>query len=185
MRPIPDEAALALAAEGLPVFPLCSDKRPACPGGFYAAKSDSAGIRNLWGRHPGPLVGVPTGSASGLDVLDIDAPRHPEAGEWLGVNESTLPPTRIHRTRSGGLHILFRHVAGLRCWTGRPVPGIDGRAEGGYIVWWPAFGMPTVCANSIAPWPDWLLVAISPPPRSSGGRQALLYQPRSKTLINH
>ncbi len=46
-------AALALAAEGLPVFPLPSDKRPACPGGFYAAKSDSAGIRNLWAGYPG------------------------------------------------------------------------------------------------------------------------------------
>src|SRR5262249_12053469 len=122
-------------AVALPAFPLRIDKRPACPRGFHAATIAPLGLRELWRRYPGPLVGVPTGERSGLDVLDIDAPRHPEAAEWLTAHLDRLPLTRIPRTRSGGLHLLYLHAAGLRCWTSRPVSGIDGRGDGGYIVW--------------------------------------------------
>jgi hypothetical protein len=64
----------------------------------------------LWRRYPGPLVGVRTGEASGLSVLDIDGPKHPEADVWLAAHRAQLPATRIHRTRSGGLHFGFQHV---------------------------------------------------------------------------
>jgi hypothetical protein len=33
---------------GLPVFPVRADKRPACPGGFLAARDEPAAIRELW-----------------------------------------------------------------------------------------------------------------------------------------
>src|SRR5712671_4528123 len=68
-------AALALAAEGLPCFPCAPNKQPACPRGFKAAVTDPASVEKLFRQHPGPLVGIPTGETSGLDVLDID-PRH-------------------------------------------------------------------------------------------------------------
>ena len=123
----------AAVALGLPAFPCRPDKAPACPHGFHDATADPCALRELWRRHPAPLVGVPTGAASGVDALDIDAPRHPEAAEWWARHHRRLPATRTHRTRSGGLHVLFEHAAGMRCWTGRPVSGIDGRADGGYI----------------------------------------------------
>jgi hypothetical protein len=107
---------------------------------------------------------VPTGAASGVDALDIDAPRHPEAAEWWARHHRRLPATRTHRTRSGGLHVLFEHAAGMRCWTGRPVSGSDGRADGGYIVWWPTEGEPVLREEPPAPWPDWLLDELTPPP---------------------
>jgi hypothetical protein len=154
--------ALALANEGMASFPCRADKRPATPHGFQDAVSVSGELRQLWRRYPGPLVGVPTGEASGCDVLDIDAPRHREAAEWWTLNRGRLPQTRTHRTRSGGLHLLFRHLAGLRCWTGRPVPGIDGRADGGYIVHWPAAGLPVERDAPPAPWPGWLLDELTP-----------------------
>ena len=154
-------AALAL---GLPAFPCRPDKTPASPHGFRDAVADPAALRELWRRHPGPLVGVPTGEASGLDALDIDAPRHPEAATWFATRHEHLPETRIHRTRSGGLHLLFQHSDGLRCWTGRPVSGIDGRATGGYIIWWPAAGEPVVQCAPPAPWPAWLLGELTPAP---------------------
>jgi hypothetical protein len=156
-------AALALK---LPVFPCIlvgKDKPPTCPRGFYAATTDPAGMRELWRHWPGPLVGVPTGEASALDVLDVDAPRHYEAAEWYAARRDRLPATRVHWTRSGGLHVLFRHRLGMRCWTGRPVPGIDGRGNGGYIVWWPAAGLSVECDAEAAPWPDWLIEELAPP----------------------
>jgi hypothetical protein len=59
------------------------------------------------------LIGIPTGETSGLDVLDIDARNGGAA--WLGEHRRELPQTRVHRTRSGGLHFFFRHEAWLRC----------------------------------------------------------------------
>src|SRR3954471_1298865 len=76
------DIALALADTGLPVFPCNADKRPAIPkvkggNGFHDASVEPDRIRELWDL-AGPavqLIGVPTGAASGFDVLDID-PRH-------------------------------------------------------------------------------------------------------------
>lgn len=161
------EAARALGAAlalGAPAFPCQANKAPACPHGFRDAVAEPGALRELWRLYPGPLVGVPTGEPSGLDALDIDAPRHPEAANWFAARRDRLPETRIHQTRSRGLHVLFRHAAGLRCWTGRPVSGVDGRADGGYIVWWPSEGERVVCEELPAPWPDWLLAELTPRP---------------------
>jgi hypothetical protein len=155
------EAAVAL---GLPTFPCGANKSPAIPGpgGHKHATDNPMAIRELWRCNPGPLVGVATGVASGFDVLDIDAPQHPEAAEWWARYHCRLPATRTHETRSGGKHMLFRHTAGLRSWAGRPVPGVDGRSTGGYIVWWPAAGLPVLCDAPPAPWPTWLLEDLQP-----------------------
>ena len=50
--------------------------------------------------------------ANGIDVLDLD-PRH-GGDHWLDTHGDRLPATRTHRTRSGGLHFLFRHHGGIR-----------------------------------------------------------------------
>jgi hypothetical protein len=153
-------AAVALGIEGRPCFPCRTDKRPATPHGFKEATSDINGLRDLWRRHPGPLVGVATGEASGIDALDIDAPRHMEVTAWWEAIRRRVPPTRIHATRSRGLHVLFRHRPGMHCWAGRPVAGIDGRGQGGYIIWWPAAGLPVISDAPLTPWPDWLICEL-------------------------
>jgi hypothetical protein len=56
---------------------------------------------------------------------------------WWFSHRDRLPLTRVHRTRSGGLHLIFRHVPDVRCSAGRIAPGIDVRGDGGYIIWWP------------------------------------------------
>src|SRR5471030_484752 len=71
--------ALELGAQGYPVFPVAASKRPTCPQGFKDAAIEPREIRRLWRDHPAPLIGVPTGEASGLFVLDIDSPKHVEA----------------------------------------------------------------------------------------------------------
>src|SRR5262245_53157508 len=89
----------------LPRFPCSLSKRPLTARGHLAAPTSPV-HESRW-----PLTGLPTGTASGLDVLDVDA-----AGlVWLDQNYSRLPPTRVHETRSGGRHLLFNHAQGLRC----------------------------------------------------------------------
>jgi Bifunctional DNA primase/polymerase, N-terminal len=167
-------ALAAAVALGLPAFPCRPDKSPACPHGWCNATADPAALGELWRRCPGPLVGVATGAVSGLDVLDIDDARHPEAADWRAQHHDRLPPTRAHRTRSGGSHLLFRHADALRCSASRIAPGIDVRADGGYIVWWPATAEPVLSDVPPAPWPQWLLDALTPPPAP---RRAVAWTP--------
>jgi hypothetical protein len=159
----PLEAALAT---GLPCFPCGRNKSPAIPGegGHKHATDNPTALRALWREHPGPLVGVPTGEASGLAVLDVDLPKYREAARWLAANRNRLPQTRIHGSRSGGLHFVFEHAPGVRNSQGRLARGVDTRAEGGYVIWWPAAGCPVVCKAPLAPWPQWLTQVLWPAP---------------------
>jgi hypothetical protein len=150
--------ALELAAQGIPCFPCSTTKSPTTPHGFKDACRDQEAVRVLWERYPGRLVGVPTGESSAVNVLDIDPPAGGD--EWYSTNHGRLPQTRVHRTRSGGLHLLFRHDASIRCSVGRIAPGVDVRACGGYVIWWPAAGLPVLNDALLAPWPDWLIWPI-------------------------
>ena len=160
--------ALTLARQQLPCFPCRSDKRPATPRGFKDATCDSDLLIKLWRYHPGPLIGVPTGEISGLAVLDID-PRH-DGDRWFEENRHRLPATRVHRTRSGGRHLIFQHAAGLRSSAGRIAAGVDVRATGGYVIWWPAAGLPVLSEAPNARWPDWLRMRLSLSPRPAISR---------------
>jgi hypothetical protein len=137
----PDTSHVNLSS--LVSFPCNEEKRPRVAHGFKNAR------RADW---QSPLVGVPTGAASGLDVLDID----PEGRGWYEANFSALPLTQAHETQRGGLHLLFRHAEGLRCSAGRIAAGVDVRADGGYVVWWPRQGLPAE-QWPICEWPGWLL----------------------------
>ena len=133
------------------------------PRGNKDATCDPELLQELWRRHHGALVGVPTGKFSGLDVSDID-PLH-GGDRWFAEQQKRLPTTRTHRTRSGGLHLLFQHGADLRCSAGKLSVGVDVRANGGYVIWWPAAGFAAVSDAPLAPWPDWLRAQLSPRPR--------------------
>lgn len=164
MRPANISAALTVAETlGLPVFPCSADKCPVCPHGFRDATRDLDAIRELFRRYPGPLIGVPTGAASGIDVLDID-PRH--GGQlWLASRADRLPVTRTHKTRSGGWHFLFACDGRLHNSAGKIAHGIDVRATGGYVIWWPATELAVDHPDTLAPWPHWFLTILLPPPR--------------------
>jgi hypothetical protein len=154
------KAALELARTGLAVFPCAHNKHPRTPHGLLDASTDPGALRKLWAQHPGPLVGIRTGSGS-VDVLDLDT-RAP-AREWWSLNRINIPPTQTHRTRSGGLHLLFQHAPSLRCSTSKIARGVDVRADGGYIISWPAAGLPVLHDSKPAPWPPWLLAELKPP----------------------
>jgi hypothetical protein len=156
------EQAVVLARRGFQVLPVQESKVPATKHGFKDATSDPEEAADLVRRCRAPLIAVVTGAASGVDLLDLDA-RHGATAWWL-ANRHRIPPTRTHRSRSGGLHLFFRHSPGVRNTASRIAPGIDTRGTGGFAIWWPAAGFPVLSDAPLAEWPDWLLEALKPPP---------------------
>jgi hypothetical protein len=154
-------AAQTLAGQGYACFPCRPNKCPACPHGFKEAVLDRDQLEELWRRFPGELVGVATGVVSGIAVVDIDA-KHPAAHQWWIEHRDRLLPARVHRTRSGGLHLLYRHREGLRNSAGLIARGVDVRGDGGYVIWWPAAGAPVLADGGIRPWPQWLDALLAP-----------------------
>jgi Bifunctional DNA primase/polymerase, N-terminal len=142
----------------LPVFPVRANKIPACPHGFKDAVSEPAAIAELWRRHPGPLISVPTGIATGITVLDIDAPH---GLVWLNSHLHRLPETRAHVSPHGGYHFIYRTPdPPLRNSASFIARGVDVRGEGGSIIWWPATGGELASEAEIAPFPRWLITFI-------------------------
>jgi hypothetical protein len=155
---VPVERILELAKK-YPVFPcrrkdetdsegrVLKAKSPLTRNGFKDATQDEAQIRRFWASHPDALVGVPTGSRTGLAVIDFDTSKAgSSAQDWLGENQGALLSTRVHQTGggSGGRHYIFSTPAGVKIRGGVSVTlgkvrrdGLDIRAEGGYIIWWP------------------------------------------------
>lgn len=123
-------------------------KAPHIPEGFLKASQDEQQIRAWWKRWPDALVGVPMGQATGLVAVDYDSGKHSDAtGEWLELHADALMAARIHSTMRAGRHYVYRVGKGQRYRTGsdltldgKPRPGIDLRAEGGYVIWWPLHG---------------------------------------------
>ncbi|NHN93871.1 bifunctional DNA primase/polymerase [Acetobacter sicerae] len=147
------EKAVKLARGGLVVFPCCEDKRPTCKWGDVASNDPSA-VAMLWRTYPGPLIGVVTGAASDFDVLDLDWGKGGD--DWHDEHCARLPRTRVHQTRSGGLHLLFRHREGIRNSAGKIARGVDVRGDGGYIIWWSATGLEIMDRSRATDWPAWL-----------------------------
>jgi len=164
---------------GWAVFPCHDDKTPTTYAGFKDASKDAVGIDRLWQRHPGPLIGLATGAVSGVDGLDVDH-KHDTARAWWAAHKHRFPSTRVHRTRSGGFHAYFQHHEGLKSSSGRiggeKIPGIDCRADGGYLIFWFAAGFLALCHEPPAPWPDWVVTELQKPayePPVSGPRPSV------------
>jgi hypothetical protein len=151
-----EEAALMWAARGVPVIPLhtpdadviCScregakckspGKHPRTFNGLKEATLDIQQILKWFRQSPDANVGGITGEASGVLVMDID-PKH---GGDLSLTDlieeygdDWLETLQV-QTGSGGFHFFFEYPKGcdLRNTSGRIGPGIDTRANGGYVV---------------------------------------------------
>jgi len=132
-------AANQLVQHRIPVFPCVpGEKRPLTAHGFQDATSDRATVASWWSRWPNANIGIPTGSASGIDVVDVDV--HAAGTGFQGFDRAR----RAHlvtgwawmlRTPSGGLHAYFlRSGEGeQRSWQ---LPGkhVDFRGDGGYVI---------------------------------------------------
>ncbi len=133
-------AALAYPERfGFAVFPCRPHgKPPLTEHGCNDATKDPAVISGHWRVSPSANVGIATGKASGIIVLDVD-PRH-DGDDTLAALEAEngrLPDAPTVLTGGGGLHVYFKYPPGadrIANSAGTLGPGLDIRADGGYVI---------------------------------------------------
>jgi putative DNA primase/helicase len=139
------DAALALARRGIPVFPcLWKDrdgkkaKEPLTEHGFKDATTDERQIRRWWREWPSAMIGMPTGEASGIDVLDLDYEPDEYVDGFQHVPKwKTLSPV-IADTPSDGAHLYFK-ASGIRNSASEIAPNVDTKGHGGYVIVPPSY----------------------------------------------
>ncbi len=143
MNPRPNamlEAALRYGVHGWRVLPLVpGDKKPLITDWPNLATADLAQIFAWWTQWADANIGIATGAASGISVLDVDVK------EWEGKHgdktlralteqHGALPDTPLQVTWSGGFQYVFAYETtakqGANCYGA----DLDGRNDGGYIV---------------------------------------------------
>ena len=135
------EAAIKYATEyGWAVFPCSStSKKPLTTHGCKDAKKNVGAIKAWWKKWPDASIGVATGTASNLIVIDEDLDEdkglngYEEVSAWERVH-GALPNTVQCITGRGGYHLYFQYTrddiknrAGI-------LEGVDVRGEGGYVI---------------------------------------------------
>jgi hypothetical protein len=148
------QQALAYAAGGWSVLPLwwptstgdCACGLPGCDSackhpigrllahGLHDASKEVDRVEAWWRIYPTANVGIRTGSASDLVVLDVDGDAGRLALRGLIAHHAPFE-ARWARTGSGGWHAYFAHPGGsLPNSSGRLGEGLDVRGDGGYVV---------------------------------------------------
>ena len=143
-------------------------KHPIAKGWQNAGLRSSAAVADAWARRPGANIGIVTGRASGIWVLDVD-PLHggDKALAALVAAYGPLPETYTVRTGSGGRHYYWK-MPDFDFTTSRgqlPV-GLDVRGNAGQVVAPPSYtlrGTYSVLVDvAVAVAPAWLLGLIRP-----------------------
>ncbi|WP_235736770.1 bifunctional DNA primase/polymerase [Nocardioides alcanivorans] len=135
----PASAAAVLASAGVPVFPCVPfQKNPLTEHGFHDATTKESVVAEWWRQWPDANVAMPTGFASGVDVVDIDVHASGSGFDALQPARSAGllgTPAWVVSTPSGGMHACFLRAGAVeqRSWQ---VPGrhVDFRGDGGYVV---------------------------------------------------
>ena len=171
-----------------------SPGRHPIPGGWQRYCSElptEAQVRAWWAQHPHANIGLCTGTASRLVVLDVD--RHtPEVnGEAalaaLAAEGHDIPSTVTQRTPRTGRHLAYRTPEGVVIGNSDALPdGIDVRAQGGLIIvapsshftggtyhWEGYDGVPPL--EDVVDAPDWLLEKLTSAPPD--GSDAVPFEP--------
>ena len=176
-------AAIEYANSGWAVFPLVPNnkiplipkdeakaKAKGWPAGGHGCKDATLDITQVdewWSKCPSANIGIATGPASGLLIVDIDSP---EAGyRYRQMGELGKP---IIQNTKDGYHLGYAWTMecdGISISAGKLGNGIDTRGEGGYIV-----GAPSVHPSGFiyhwresfdpSPPPRWLIAKLKPKP---------------------
>jgi putative DNA primase/helicase len=186
------DVAARYAAAGLAIFPAftidggrcsCGDARCASPGkhpipslvphGVLDALADEGAVAQWWAVYADANIGIATGDASGIVVVDVDPPGLATFGNLERLH-GEVPPTWAAETGSGGLHLYYRMPPlDVRNSAGAVGPGIDVRGNGGYVIappsrhltgrryrWQDAWHPRRLPLAAV---PDWLLKKMLPP----------------------
>lgn len=190
----PGVAALTYARAGLPVFPVFSVTRAgACecgeadcdrPGKHPRVKwtrdatTSEGEVVSWWAQWPTANIGLPTGTRSGLVVIDLDLTEleltEPDGSTRLAVEDGETELSQLlerelgagwdarrlreltlsSRTGSGGTHLFLRDPGGVGSVT-RWLPAVDLRGDGGYVLLPPsghASGGAYAWQTELSPW---------------------------------
>ena len=127
------EAARRYASLGIPVFPCVpGGKQPLTPTGFHDASASRAVVERWWRRTPEANIGLPTGVAVGVVVVDVDV--HDSGSGYAAFDHAhrkglTQGWGWLVRTPSGGMHAYYPPTGDeQRCWQA-PAAHIDFRGR--------------------------------------------------------
>jgi predicted P-loop ATPase len=189
--------AIAYAVRGLFILPChyitpsgrCSCSNPKCSSqgkhprtqrGLLDASADPEVITAWWGKWPNSNIGIATGKASGIAVLDVDIGKGGEDSLAALFPEGPIQTAHVI-TGSGGSHYWFRHPGGNVAIANSAsvlAPGLDVRGDGGYVLAppsshlsgrryaWEASSELPPDLTMLAPWP----MAVVDAPRAENGR---------------
>lgn len=207
LAPCP-QAALDLAARGWEIFPLTfgpeGEKKSHASAEFsggrrWGATTDPAELRKMFRQWPAAGVGIATGPASGIFVIDVDTTEGHDVDGFaslaaLEAEHGTLPATVTAESPSGGRHLYFRWPADgepIGTHAGKVAPGVDQRGAGGMVAAPPtrkpggaeAYRWITPPGRvAVADAPDWLLALCRRPVAADGlGARARASGPRIDT----
>ncbi len=129
------EAALSYLSEGFKVFPVKPDKTPMTDHGLKDATMTQQGAKEYWSKWPDAGIALVT---DGLVVVDFDVKNGGyDSKRAIESKYGPMLKTRTHRTGGGGLHYIYRNPNGMNIRNTVSFggyPGVDLRANGGYIV---------------------------------------------------
>jgi hypothetical protein len=117
---------------GLKVFQVIPQgKRPMIKDFEHQATTDGLSISKMWAATPNANIGIATGLANGIVVVDLDGD---EAVSWF--EELGFPLGAEVHTPSGGKHYYYAIEPDVEIKTSRGEihRGVDVRAEGGLVV---------------------------------------------------
>ena len=160
-------AALALAARGIPVFPvLPGTKFPAIKAWQRDCTTDKTQVELWWTRWPDANIGI-VPEKVGWCVIDVDNKAGKDGETTINELEKQnglLPETLTIRTPSGGRHLYFRGSLKASQGDSGLGAGLDTRGRGSFVLAVPS----TVAGNSysvtrdvpIATLPEWVASAL-------------------------
>lgn len=173
------DAAADLVSLGFRVIPLMPGKKLPLVKAWQRMASDELETLCRWAKQwPDANIGVATGAASGVLVLDLDVKdgRNGIATiDRLAASGKRLPAAPLVATPSGGRHLFFRMEPGVKNVVGITRggrgfgDGVDVRAAGGFVV-----APPSVLENGSYRWlvpamtptfprlPDWAAAMLRP-----------------------
>lgn len=133
------DAAQRYATLGVPVFPCAQGgKQPLTPNGFHDATANPRIVHAWWQRHPEANIGLPTGRAIGVVVVDVDL--HAGGSGFAGFERARAEGLAggwgwLVRTPSGGIHAYYpgQRNREQRSWQ-VPSAHVDFRGDGGYVI---------------------------------------------------
>lgn len=126
------QAAHRYVNQGFSLIPTRADKRPCCTWTRFQKEGPThEEVEEWFKRWPKANIGIVTGQVSGLVVIDVDSEEGGRALEKL-LPDSLVTP--IATTPRDGRHYYFRHPGGVVGNRAGLFPGVDIRADGGYIM---------------------------------------------------